>query len=181
MEQYNTTEQRETCLLEHSIHLVHIDLFLYYFSVLLLSLFVLEVLLSFYAFGWKHCKNPFYFLDPIIVFASFILEIYFHYGNIGRAGRATSALILLRLWKIIRATHAVAHSIALKNRALIEKIQEAKILLEEEKNQAEQTLEKQEIKVEYLVNLLTRLGKLPSTKQIDNYVNNISTQKQKQT
>jgi len=101
------------------------------------------------------------------------MEIYFHYGDIGRAGRAVSAIVVLRLWKIIRAIHAVAHSISLRNRLLIKKIQEAKILLEEEKEQTQQILEKKEIKLEYFVNILTELGKLPSTNQIDSYVNNI--------
>lgn len=179
MEQYNTTEQRETCLLEHSIHLHRSDVFLFYFSVLLLSLFVIEVFLSFYAFGWKYYKNPLYLLDGTIVLASFVMELYFHYGSIGRAGRAASAIIILRLWKIIRAIHAVAHSITLKNRLLIKKIQEAKLLLEEEKEQTEQTLEKQEIKLDYFVNILTTMGKLPSTKQIDNYIKYIQLQRQK--
>ncbi|CAF4635922.1 unnamed protein product [Rotaria sp. Silwood2] len=169
---YNTTEQRDTCLLDFSLHLVHADLFLFYFSVLLLTIFVLEIFISFYAFGWKYYMNPLYLLDSAIVFASFIMEIYFHYGNIGRAGRAAAAVVILRLWKIIRAIHAVAHSITLKNRLLINKIQEARILLEEEKQQVEQTLEKQEIKMEYFINILTNLKKLPSTSQIDKYVNN---------
>ncbi len=177
MEQYNTTVQRDSCLLEHSVHLSRADLFLFYFSVLLLTLFVLEVFLCFYAFGWKYYKNPLYLLDGLVVLASFIMEIYFHYGNIGRAGRAASAIVILRLWKIIRAIHAVAHSISLRNHLLIKKIQEAKILLEQEKEQTEQILEKQEIKLEYFVNILTKLGKLPSTNQIDSYVNNIWSQR----
>jgi hypothetical protein len=179
MEQYNTTEQRDTCLLEYSIHLIRADLFLFYFSVSLLSLFVLEILISFYAFGWQYYKNLLYLLDGTIVFASFMMEIYFHFGNIGRAGRAASAIVILRLWKIVRAIHAVAHSITLKNRLLIKKIQEAKILLEEEKQMTEQTLEKQEIKLEHFINILNKIGKLPPMNQIDDYVNNIWKQRQK--
>ena len=179
MEEYNTTIQRETCLLEYSSDLIRAELFLFYFSVLLLSLFVIEVFLSFYAFGWKYYKNPLYLIDAIIVYASFIMELYFHYGNIGRAGRAASAIIILRLWKIIRAIHAVAHSITLKNRLLIKKIQEAKILLEEEKEQTEKTLEKQDIKLEYLMNLLTTLEKLPNKSHIDHYVNKTWLQRRK--
>ncbi|CAF0822055.1 unnamed protein product [Rotaria sordida] len=177
MEFYNTTVQRDTCLLEHSVHLARTDLFLFYFSALLLTIFVLEIFISLYAFGWKYCTNPLYLLDSIIVLASFIMEMYFHYGNIARAGRAAAAFLILRLWKIIRAIHAVAHSIRLKNRVLINKIQEARILLEEEKQQTEQTLEKQEIKIEYFIKILTNLGKLPSTSRIDDYVNNIWTQR----
>ena len=142
-------------------------------------MFVLEIFLVLYAFGWKYYTNPLYLLDGIIVLASFIMEMYFHYGNIGRAGRAASAIVILRLWKIVRAIHAVAHSITIKNRLLIRKIQEAKLLLEEEKQQTEQTLEKQDIKLEYFVDLLKTTGKLPSSNQIDKYVNNIWKQKEK--
>lgn len=170
MEEYNTTLQRDTCLLPHTPHLMRGELFLFYFSVLLLIIFVLEVFISFYTFGWRHYKNPLYLLDSLIVFASFIMEIYFHYGNIGRAGRAAAAIVVLRLWKIVRAIHAVAHSISVKNRLLIRKIQEAQTIIEEEKLQTETMLEKQHIKVEYLINILNTNGKAPSIQQIDNYV-----------
>ncbi|CAF4995552.1 unnamed protein product, partial [Rotaria sp. Silwood1] len=181
MKFYNTTEQRDTCLLNHSIYLVRADLFLFYFSVLLLITFVLEIFISFYAFGWKYYMNPIYIVDSIIVFSSFIMEMYFHYGNIGRAGRAAAAIVILRLWKIIRAIHAVAHSITLKNRVMIKKIQEARLLLEEEKQQTEQLLEKQEIKIEYFIKILTISGKLPSTTQIDNHVNSMWEQRKNNT
>lgn len=173
MIQYNTTKQRDACILEYSIHLKRTELFLFYISVLLIGIFVLEVLISLYALGSKYWKNPFCLLDGIVVFASFIMEIYFHYGYMGKAGRAASVIIVLRLWKIIRAVHAVAHSLSLKNRLLIKKIEEAKSVLEEEREQIEQTLEKQNIKLNYFINLLTNLGKLPSKQHIDKYVNEV--------
>lgn len=172
MQQYNTTEQRDTCLLEHSVHLVRAELFLFYFSAILLAVFVIEVFISFFTFGWKFYKNPLYLLDSTVVLTSFIMELYFHYGNIGRAGRAAAAIVILRLWKIVRAIHAVAHSITIKNRLLIKKIEEAKVLLEEEKQEIQQILEKQEIKVEYFMQLLKNIGKLPSKSQIDKFIDN---------
>ncbi|CAF1220596.1 unnamed protein product [Adineta steineri] len=174
---YNTTEQPDACLIEHSVHLARTEAFLFWFSVLLLTLFVFEVFTSFFALGWRYYKNPLFLIDSIIVCASFILEIYFHFGNIGRAGRAAAAIVILRLWKIIRAIHAVAHSITVKNRLLIKKIHEAKVLLEEEKQQTEKALEKQEIRLEYLINILTTIGKLPSPQLIENYVNEVWRQK----
>jgi len=179
MEEYHTTEQRDSCLLANSVQLDRADLFLFYFSVLLLSLFVLEIFISLYALGSKYYKNPLYLLDGTIVFSSFIMELYFHYGNIGKAGRAAAAIVILRLWKIIRAIHAVAHSISLKNRLMLDRILETKVLLEEEKQQEEQTLEKQEIKVEYFIDILSKMGKLPSTSYIDTYVDNIWKQRNK--
>jgi hypothetical protein len=107
------------------------------------------------------------------------MEMYFHYGNIGRAGRAAAAIVILRLWKILRAIHAVAHSITLKNRLLIKKIQEAQIIIEEEKQTTEQMLQKQDIRVEYLANLLKSIGKLPTTQQLETYVDNTWKQRNK--
>ena len=167
---YNTTDQRESCLLPSSPHLIRGEAFLFYFSIFLLIIFVLEVLLSFYAFGWRHYKNPLYLSDGIIVFSSFVMEIYFHYGNIGRAGRAAAAIVVLRLWKIVRAIHAVAHSITLKNRLLIKKIQEAQTVIEEDKLNTEIMLQKQDIRLEYLTNMLKSCGKCPTPQFIDNYV-----------
>lgn len=177
MEDYNTTIQRESCLLDHSHSLADGETFLFVCSVSLLVIFVLEVFLCIYAYGSKYFRNPLYVLDGSVVIASFIMEFYFHFGDIGRAGRAASAIVILRLWKVIRAVHAVAHSITLKNQLLIQKIQEAKVLLEKEKEEAEETLEKQDIKLEYLVNLLTKMGKLPSTTEMNKHVNQIWTQK----
>lgn len=91
-------------------------------------------------------------------------------GNIGRAGRAAVAIVVLRLWKIIRAIHAVAHSISVKNHLLIKKIREAQSVIEEEKFNTEQMMEKQEIKLEYLINILKTLGKPPNLPQLDRYV-----------
>lgn len=181
MEEYNITSQRDTCLLPPTPDLIRAELFLFYFSVFLLILFVSEVFISFYGFGWRHYKNPLYLLDSLIVFASIIMELYFHFGNIGRAGRAAAAIVVLRLWKIVRAIHAVAHSITVKNRLLIKKIQEAQTIIEEEKLATEKMLEKQQIKVEYLMNLLNTSGKSPSVQQIDNHVEKTWNQRNKTT
>ncbi|CAF1187502.1 unnamed protein product [Adineta steineri] len=177
--EYNTTLQRDTCLLPYSVALSRAELFLFYFSVVLLIIFVLEIFLSFFTFGFQHYKNVLYLLDSIIVFTSFVMEIYFHYGNIGRAGRAAAAIVVLRLWKIVRAIHAVVHSITLKNRIIIRKIQEAQTIIEQEKSTTEKMLEKQEIKVDYLTNLLKTLSKLPSQEHIDAYVDKTWQQRHK--
>ena len=174
MKEYNTTKQRDHCIVEYSNHLHRTEVFLFYLSFLFICIFVLEVFVSLYALGWKYLTNRLYLLDGIVVIASFIMEIYFHYGNFGSARRAASTVIILRLWKIVRAVHAVAHSLTLKNRLLIKKIEEAKFILEEEREQIERNLEKQNIKLDYYANLLISLGKLPSQEQTDKYINQIS-------
>ena len=176
---YNTSNQRDSCLLSYSLGLTRGESFLFYLSFILLVVFVLDVFVSFYAFGWRHYKNPLYLLDATIVMSSFVMEIYFHYGNIGRAGRAAAAIVVLRLWKIIRAIHAVAHSINVKNHLLIKKIREAQAAIEEEKLNTDQILEKQQIKLEYLMNILKTSGKSPNLPQIDKYVETTWQQRKK--
>lgn len=171
MARYNITDQRDSCLLPPSKDLHNGELFLFYLSACLLLIFVAELVLSFSAFGWRHYSNPLYFLDGLIVLTSFLMELYFHFGNLGRAGRAAAAIVILRLWKIVRAIHAVAHSITVKNRLLIKKIREAQTIIEEEKKTTEKMLEKQQIKVEYFAGLLKEHGfKIPPTDQIDHFV-----------
>ena len=179
MSEYNISNQRDTCFLPPSSDLRNGELFLFYFSVCLLLIFVSELVLSFLAFGWRHYLNPLFFLDGLLVFTSFVMELYFHFGNLGRAGRAAAAIVLLRLWKIVRAIHAVAHSITVKNRALIQKIREAQTIIEEEKKCTEKMLDKLEIKVEYFIGLLKELGaKVPASEDIDRHVDKIWQERQ---
>ena len=53
------------------------------------------------------------------------------------------------------------------------KIEEAKVLLKQKREEIEENLEKQNIKLDFYVHLLVELGKLPSRQQTDKYVNAI--------
>ncbi|KXN72433.1 hypothetical protein CONCODRAFT_16181 [Conidiobolus coronatus NRRL 28638] len=44
------------------------------------------------------------------------------HGGAKSAQKATAPLVIIRLWKFIRIIHAVAHSVEMKNKAIIEKI-----------------------------------------------------------
>ncbi|CAF1147580.1 unnamed protein product [Rotaria sordida] len=170
MELYNTTIQRSECLLYRSSALIGGEHFLYYVSLIILSIFVLEISVSFYAFGWRRYIKPLFLLDACIVLVSLILEIYFHFSNFNKSGRTASAFVILRLWKIVRALHAVAHSISLRNRLIVEKIQQAFDIVREENDEANEELEKQQIKIEYLMESLQTTGTKVTHEQLDKYV-----------
>jgi len=123
---------------------------------------VLEIFGAFYAFGWRRYKKILYLIDAIIILVSFILEVYFHFSSNTKNGRASAGLVVLRLWKIIRAIHAIAHSISLRNIMIMEQVKKAREVLEEEKIQAENTIREQEIKIDNLMNLLEKT-KIPTT------------------
>ncbi|KAJ7573651.1 hypothetical protein C8J56DRAFT_981802 [Mycena floridula] len=138
------------CKLEESTALTNADWFLWSVSVFLLSLFVIELILAGFAFGIKHFKKPIYFIDAVIVTASLTLEVYFKFGEAGNLKTAPSALIALRLWKIVRAVHAIAHSVELKNQTIIKQIKAAKANLEASYEHVTELLEQQEWKILYL-------------------------------
>jgi hypothetical protein len=156
MDQYNTTVQPTDCLLPLTSQVENGELAIYYLSLFLISIFVVEILVAFYAFGWRRYTKLLYLFDAIIVFASFILEVYFHFGNVGKAGKAAAGLVILRLWKIIRAIHAIAHSMSLRNHMIVTEINKAKMILNQEKIQAEQTIQQQNIQIDYLNDILQK-------------------------
>jgi hypothetical protein len=159
MEKYNVTDQRDNCLLPPTEQLENGETALYYISLILISFFVIEIFSAFYAFGWRHFTKILYLVDAIIVLVSFVLEVYFHYGGVGKAGRAAGGIVVLRMWKIIRAIHAVAHAVSLKNRMIIEEIKKAREIVNEEKLQAEETIHDQQNQINYLTDLLDKSGK----------------------
>ncbi|CAF3854125.1 unnamed protein product [Rotaria sordida] len=93
-----------------------------------------------------------------------------HFLNFNKSGRTASAFVILRLWKIVRALHAVAHSISLRNRLIVEKIQQAFDIVREENDEANEELEKQQIKIEYLMESLQTTGTKVTHEQLDKYV-----------
>jgi len=167
MIQYNTTVQPTDCLLPESTQVENGELAIFYVSLLLISIFVLEILTAFYAFGWRRYTKLLYLLDAIIVFVSFVLEVYFHWGNVGKAGKAAAGLVILRLWKIIRAIHAIAHSMSLRNHMIVTEINKARMILNEEKIEAEETIQQQKIKIDYLADILEKNGIKTNQEQIN--------------
>ncbi|KAI9335040.1 hypothetical protein DFJ73DRAFT_798994 [Zopfochytrium polystomum] len=97
--------------------------FLFWLSVTLLVVFALEVLVSVYAKGLRYLKAPITFIDAVIVYASLFMELYFHFS--GMEESSAGAVVVLRIWKIVRAMHAIAHSVAMKNQAIIKSVQKS--------------------------------------------------------
>jgi hypothetical protein len=139
-----------SCILHESSGLTAGNWFLWSVSVFLLSCFMLEVLVSLFAFGPRRFKKPLYAVDALVVTASLIMELAFKFAKSGKLESSPSALIVLRLWKIVRAIHAIAHSIELKNQTIISEVKVAKAQVEEEHRAAAVELERDQIKIQYL-------------------------------
>ncbi|KAJ7849175.1 hypothetical protein B0H13DRAFT_2361452 [Mycena leptocephala] len=109
--------------------------FLWSLSVTLLSIFIAELIAAGIAFGFvTHFRKPIYMVDAII----------------SSLKSAPSTLIALRLSKIVRAVHAITHSIGLKNQAIIKRVEAAKAVLEASHQQISSMFEQQEWKISYL-------------------------------
>jgi hypothetical protein len=156
MEQYNTTKQRDNCLLPPTNKVETAETALFFVSLVLISIFVLEIFTAFYAFGWRRYTKILFLFDAFIVISSFILEVYFRFGNLGKVGSASAGVVVLRMWKIIRAIHAVAHAVTLRNHLIIEEIEHARQIVNEEKLRAEKTIEEQQKKINSLTELLEK-------------------------
>ncbi|KAJ3105587.1 hypothetical protein HDU97_007929 [Phlyctochytrium planicorne] len=96
-----------------------LDVF-FWISVSILILFTIEITLSLYAFGIKFLKSFLHALDAFVVIASLVLELYLHLS--GRTDINANAIIILRIWKVIRAMHAIAHSIQLKAQRVVKSL-----------------------------------------------------------
>ena len=139
-----------TCLLHESSALADGEWFLWAISVFLISIFTAELLITLFGWGLQRLKKPIFTVDLIIVVTSLFLEIFFQLSPSHNRSASPAALVFLRLWKIIRAIHAVAHSVEMKNQSIIRQLMEAKQEIEEEHRATDLRARRAEYKISYL-------------------------------
>ncbi|KAJ3313802.1 hypothetical protein HDU93_004815 [Gonapodya sp. JEL0774] len=99
--------------------------FLFALSVAILCVFTVEIAVNIYAKGFRlWSKSIVSVIDAIIVVASLGMELGFKFSGLESSG-AGGAIVVLRVWKIVRAMHAVAHSIEMRNQHVIHAIKHA--------------------------------------------------------
>ncbi|GAA5946412.1 hypothetical protein JCM3765_000231 [Sporobolomyces pararoseus] len=99
----------------------------------LLSIFTLDVFCSIYAFGpITYATSWVTLLDGFVVLTTFVLDVYFHFSKDPNA-ESPIALVILRLWKIFRAAHAIAHALQLHFSEMMEKAEASRKKLEWER------------------------------------------------
>jgi hypothetical protein len=94
---HNPNEEAKNNEIELAIEVLH------YGSIILLSLFVVEVLVKIYAFGkkwWDIREKKMEWIDALIVIVSFIIDIYFVKRPSGIA-EISLLFISFRLWRIV--------------------------------------------------------------------------------
>ncbi|KAJ1560841.1 hypothetical protein HK405_005781 [Cladochytrium tenue] len=100
---------------------------LFWMSVALLIFFVLEVALNVYAVGLKHLRSVVMAIDAIVVYASLFMELYFHFT--GQENSGSGGIVILRIWKIVRAMHAIAHAIELRGHNIIKAVRASNVAI----------------------------------------------------
>ncbi|KAM0754552.1 hypothetical protein T439DRAFT_377015 [Meredithblackwellia eburnea MCA 4105] len=110
-----------------------LEMAIFVVNVFLLSLFNIEVISSIYAFGpITFFKSWVSVMDGCIVTGTLVLDVYFHARN-EPAAKSPIALVILRLWKIFRAVHAIAHALELHYHEVVEAAEAGKERLEWER------------------------------------------------
>lgn len=111
-------------LLENSIFGVNVSL---------LALFTLDVLAALYAFGPRtYCASWITLLDGFVVLTTLALDVYFHLST-SPSAKSPIALVVLRLWKVFRAVHAIAHALELHYEEVMDTAREGHRALERER------------------------------------------------
>ncbi|GAA5976700.1 hypothetical protein JCM11641_005665 [Rhodosporidiobolus odoratus] len=99
----------------------------------LLSIFMLEVLAAIYAFGpITYVTSWVTLLDGFVVVTTLCLDVYFHLSK-DPAAKSPIAVVILRLWKIFRAIHAIGHALSLHYNEMMEQAEEGRKKLEMER------------------------------------------------
>lgn len=178
----------------HNVEDVEFALFIIGASIL--GFFVLEILLKFTFIGPRHFLNVWQFVDVIVVFSSFIMEIYFHVqehaeeeadrahalldlelhnhvseedkGNHSHVSRVTAtALVIIRLWKFVRIIHAVAHAVEIKNHIVIEHVEKAKGIAEDRIRKHKNRAKTLERLVKEQQNIIKKLQGIVNTRNVN--------------
>ncbi|GAA5898633.1 uncharacterized protein JCM6883_003374 [Sporobolomyces salmoneus] len=102
-------------------------------NLTLLSIFTLDVFFAIYAFGpITYATSWVTLLDGFVVLATFVVDIYFHFSHDPNS-ESPIALVILRLWKIFRAAHAIAHALQYHYTEMMEKAEANRKKLEWER------------------------------------------------
>ncbi|KAI8839772.1 hypothetical protein BJ741DRAFT_81627 [Chytriomyces cf. hyalinus JEL632] len=95
--------------------------FLFWLSVSILFIFFFEIVTSIILFGRRHIMNPINAFDALIITAAIAMEMYFHFSGLESSG--SGAVMILRIFKLVRGMHAVAHAAAFQARQRVHQLE----------------------------------------------------------
>lgn len=107
--------------LEHARHA------LTYVALAFSSLFMLELLATVFAFGWRHFKKWFHCLDAVVIVASFVIDTVLR----GYVEEIAALVIMVRLFHFFKIIEEVEDVSEEKNEDLSEKVKDLEKQLQE--------------------------------------------------
>lgn len=95
----------------------------HYFSLALLTFFMVELCGKLYAYRWEYFEHNFEVFDGLIVVISFVLDIVFIFHEDAFDG--IGLLILLRLWRVARIINGILVSVKTRAQQKMHKLKES--------------------------------------------------------
>eukprot|EP00923_Selenidium_pygospionis_P060029 GHVN01105692.1.p1 GENE.GHVN01105692.1~~GHVN01105692.1.p1 ORF type:complete len:235 (-),score=7.77 GHVN01105692.1:138-761(-) len=93
---------------EHALHIAHTVLFS--LTIIILSVFEIELFLLILCLGRLFFRHCFYVLDLSIVTTSIVLEIVLRVIHYDVLAQLTGILIIARVWRFVRIGHGIAEA-----------------------------------------------------------------------
>ncbi|KAJ3114689.1 hypothetical protein HDU96_001781 [Phlyctochytrium bullatum] len=122
-------------------------------SVSILTVFAIEIAVSVYAFGWVFLKRFIHGFDALVVVVSLFLELYLEFTMHHETN--SSAIILLRIWKMIRCMHAIAHMLMMRTQRMVKTLEEVNNRIESDGHAMQKLIEFQKERIGFIASQLS--------------------------
>lgn len=95
-----------------------------YSSLAILCVFIVEFIVNIFAFGFDWLMNIGHFFDVVVVLTSFIFDIVELSAHKEELSELVQLIVVLRLWRIARITHAIAETALEKHEWFLEECED---------------------------------------------------------
>ncbi|KAJ1548459.1 hypothetical protein HK405_003112 [Cladochytrium tenue] len=112
---------------------------MFWLSVTLLVIFAVEVALNIYVSGIRFLFSVVRGVDSAVIYASLFMELYFEFSGTNASG--SGGIVVLRIWKMVRAMHAIAHTIDMRNKHIIRAVKQSNTVITACSKQAHSTFQ----------------------------------------
>lgn len=91
-------------------------------SLVFSCIFLTELLITLWAFGWRWLKSKFHVFDAVVIIASFVVDVVLHGVN----SEVASLVVLLRLWRFVKIIEEISDTQEDRIEAFEEKVKKLK-------------------------------------------------------
>lgn len=91
-------------------------------SLVFSCIFLTELVITLWAFGWRWLRSKFHIFDTIVIIASFVVDVVLHGVN----SEVASLVVLLRLWRFVKIIEEISDTQEDRIEAFEEKLKKLK-------------------------------------------------------